>query len=100
MKKQRKTIYPPNFLNVNSLFAKIYHVFHKLLSTIILTKEFYHFVYILSPFSNELIKYKLREVDTMHEIKNRVSHRSKFKTKWEGIHFQGLAFRVHITLTL
>jgi hypothetical protein len=62
-------------------FARIYHVFHKLLSTTRLAKEFYHFVHILSPFSNEFIKHKPREVDIIHEIKIRVLHRSKFKTK-------------------
>jgi hypothetical protein len=40
-----------------------------------LAKEFYHFVHILSPFGNELIKHKPREVDAMHEIKIRVLHR-------------------------
>jgi hypothetical protein len=30
---------------------------------------------ILSPFGNELIQYKLREVDAMHEIKIRVLHK-------------------------
>jgi hypothetical protein len=33
------------------------------------------FVHILSPFGNELIKHKPREVDAMHEIKIRVLHR-------------------------
>jgi hypothetical protein len=32
-------------------------------------------VHILSPFDNELIKDKLREVDAMHEIKIRVLHK-------------------------
>jgi HKD family nuclease len=58
-----------------SPFGRIYHVFHKLLSTTRLAKEFYHFVDILSPFGNELMKHKLREVDAMHEIKIRVLHR-------------------------
>jgi hypothetical protein len=84
-------------------FARIYHIVYKLLSTTRLAKEFYHFMYILFPFNNELIKHKSREVDTIHEIKIRVFHRSKFKTKREDIHFQGLAFCVmmsHMTLTL
>jgi hypothetical protein len=55
-----------------SPFGRIYHVFYKLLSTTQLAKEFYHFV--LSPFGNELIKHKPREVDVMHEIKIRVLH--------------------------
>jgi hypothetical protein len=55
-------------------FGRIYHIFHKLLSTTQLAIEFYHFVHILSPFDNELIKHKLREVDAMHEIKIRVLH--------------------------
>jgi hypothetical protein len=33
-----------------------------------------YFVHILSPFGNELIKYKPRGVDAMHEIKIRVLH--------------------------
>jgi hypothetical protein len=33
-------------------------------------KRVHHFVHILSPFDNELIKHKSREVDAMHEIKN------------------------------
>jgi hypothetical protein len=49
--------------------------FHKLLSTTQLAKEFYHFVHILSPFGNELIKHKPREVYAMHEIKIMVLHR-------------------------
>ena len=32
-------------------------------------QEFYHFVHNLSPFVNELIKHKPREVDAMHESK-------------------------------
>jgi hypothetical protein len=32
-------------------------------------------MHILSPFGNELIKHKLREVDAMDEIKIRVLHR-------------------------
>jgi hypothetical protein len=39
------------------------------------SKEFYHFVHIRSPFGNELIKHKPREVDAMHEIKIRVLHK-------------------------
>jgi hypothetical protein len=39
------------------------------------SKEFYHFVHIHSPFGNELIKHKPREVDAMHEIKIRVLHK-------------------------
>jgi hypothetical protein len=58
-----------------SPFGRIYHVFHKLLSTTRLAKEFYHFVHILSPFGNELIKHKSREEDAMHEIKIRVLHK-------------------------
>jgi hypothetical protein len=58
-----------------SPFGKIYHVFHKLLSTTLLAKEFNYFVQILSPFDNELIKHKPREVDAMHDIKIRVLHR-------------------------
>jgi hypothetical protein len=50
-------------------------IFHKLLSTTRLAKEFYHFVHILPLFGNELIKHKLRDVDAMHEIKIRVLHR-------------------------
>jgi hypothetical protein len=77
VKKQRKTeSTPPNFLNAISLpFGRIYHVFQKLLSTTELAKESYHFVHILSPFGNELIKHKLRVVDVMQEIKIRVLHR-------------------------
>jgi hypothetical protein len=57
------------------LSDRIYHVFHKLLSTTRLEKEFYHFVHILSPFGNELINHKPREVDKMYEIKIRVLHK-------------------------
>jgi hypothetical protein len=75
MKKQRKLNTPPKFLNASSpLFGRIYHVLHKLLSTTRLAKEFYHFVHILFPFGNELIKHKPREVDAMHENKIRVLH--------------------------
>jgi hypothetical protein len=55
--------------------GRIYHVFHKLFSTTQLAIEFYHFVHILSPFGNELVKYKPREVDAMREIKISVLHR-------------------------
>jgi hypothetical protein len=56
-------------------FGRIYHIFHKLLLTTRLAKEFYHFVHILSAFDNGLIKHKPREVDAMHKIKIRVLHR-------------------------
>jgi hypothetical protein len=56
-------------------FGRIYHIFHKLLFTTQLVKEFYHFVHILSPFGNELINHQPREVDAMHEIKIRVLHK-------------------------
>jgi hypothetical protein len=70
MKSKEKLNALSNFLNASSPpFGRIYHVFHKLLSITRLAKEFYHFVYILSPFGNELIKHKPREVDAMHEIK-------------------------------
>jgi hypothetical protein len=47
-----------------------------LLSTTWLAKEFYQlYAHILSPFGNELLKHKPREVDAMHEIKIRVLHR-------------------------
>jgi hypothetical protein len=58
-----------------SPFGRIYHIFHKLHSTTQLAKEFYHFVHILPPFDNELIKDKSREVDAMHEIKIWMVHR-------------------------
>jgi hypothetical protein len=34
-----------------------------------------HFMHILSPFGNEPIKHKSREIDGMHEIKIRVFHK-------------------------
>jgi hypothetical protein len=37
-------------------------------------------MHIISPFGNELIKHKPREVDAMHEIKIRVLHRLYQKT--------------------
>jgi hypothetical protein len=67
---------PPNFFQCKLFpLSRIYHVFHKLLSTTQLPIKFYHFVHILSPFDNELIKNKLREVDAMYEIKIRVLRR-------------------------
>jgi hypothetical protein len=47
-----------------------------LLSTTWLAKEFYQlYAHILSPFGNELLKHKPREVDAMHAIKIRVLHK-------------------------
>jgi hypothetical protein len=75
-KRKRKTQHSLEHSQWNlSPFCRIYHIFHKLLSTTRLAKEFYHFVHILSPFVNELIKHKLREVDAMYEIKIRVLHK-------------------------
>jgi hypothetical protein len=76
MKRKRKTQHSLEHSQWNlSPFCRIYHIFHKLLSTRRLAKEFYHFVHILSPFVNELIKHKPREVDAKHEIKIRVLHK-------------------------
>jgi hypothetical protein len=77
-----KTAKPKNWQKKRQLsqcislpFGRIYHVFYKLHSTTRLAKEFYHFVHIFSPFGNELIYHKLREVDAMHEIKISVLHK-------------------------
>jgi hypothetical protein len=75
MKRQKETQHPLTFSMQALPFGRIYHVFHKLLSTTRLAKELYHFVHILSSFDNELIKHKLREVHVMHGIKIWVLHR-------------------------
>jgi hypothetical protein len=76
MEMQWKASHTPYFSQCKiSPVGRIYHVFHKLLSTTQLPKEFYHFVHILSPFGNELIKHRPREVDVIHEIKIRVLHK-------------------------
>jgi hypothetical protein len=55
--------------------SHVVHVFHKMFSTTQFAKQFYHYVHICSPFDNEHIKPKPREVDAMHEIKISVVRR-------------------------
>jgi hypothetical protein len=55
--------------------SHVVHVFHKIFSTTQFAKQFYHYVHIYSPFDNEHIKPKPREVDAMHEIKISVVRR-------------------------
>jgi hypothetical protein len=68
-KGKEKLNTPPNFLNASSPPWVEFIMFPQISFNHRLAKEFYHFVHILSPFGNELIKHKLREVDAMHEIK-------------------------------
>jgi hypothetical protein len=71
-KKSSKSNSP--ILSMQALLLKI-DMYHVSSLNHPISKSSTKFVHILSPFGNELIKHRLREEDTMHEIKIRVLHK-------------------------